>query len=375
MTNAYDYQFSQFDFEKEYEKMKNRIKKPNILICGATGVGKSTVVNYIFGEELAAVGSGQPVTEGIERYEMDEVDIVLYDSEGYEIGAERQTAFQDNILGLIDSRLDKQMEEQIHLVWYTISAANKRVTDLDLSLIQSLRQRGVAVAILLTQIDSVDASELAALKEVLTEQLPMTKIFTLSIFDLPEEFLQWDELVDWSINSLPEQLREGFIRSLKRSIDQKRTHVIKKIIPKYTTIAAGIAVSPVPMSDAALLMPTQMKMYMEILHLYGVDRIGNNLKAILNGTLLSQLGKRAAAFLTGQVLKYFPGLGTVAGAAINTTVASSFTYAAGMVCLEATYQYSKRIINGESIAFEEIFNMIDIDGLFDLFMKKEERQA
>jgi len=60
-----DYQPDDFDFNKALDEISQGIAKPNILICGATGVGKSSVVNHVFGENLAKVGHGIPVTQGI----------------------------------------------------------------------------------------------------------------------------------------------------------------------------------------------------------------------------------------------------------------------------------------------------------------------
>ena len=43
--------------------------KTNILIAGKSGVGKSSLLNYIFGEEVAETGAGKPVTtEYLFRY-------------------------------------------------------------------------------------------------------------------------------------------------------------------------------------------------------------------------------------------------------------------------------------------------------------------
>ena len=53
--------FHQFEerLEKEFTEFKKDVKKPNILLIGATGVGKSSLINICFGEELARVGVGK----------------------------------------------------------------------------------------------------------------------------------------------------------------------------------------------------------------------------------------------------------------------------------------------------------------------------
>ena len=53
-----------FNLEEELEKVNKKINKPNILICGATGVGKSSFINEVFEKDLAKVGDGKPITKG-----------------------------------------------------------------------------------------------------------------------------------------------------------------------------------------------------------------------------------------------------------------------------------------------------------------------
>jgi len=42
---------------------QNLTSKLNVLIVGKTGVGKSTLINAVFGDKVAEAASGMPVTQ------------------------------------------------------------------------------------------------------------------------------------------------------------------------------------------------------------------------------------------------------------------------------------------------------------------------
>ena len=48
------------------EKIKN-LKHMNIIVAGKTGVGKSTLINVLFRENLVETGIGKPVTQHMKR--------------------------------------------------------------------------------------------------------------------------------------------------------------------------------------------------------------------------------------------------------------------------------------------------------------------
>lgn len=79
------------------EKMHEAIKKEkpimNILLMGATGVGKSSLINGLFGQEIAKAGTGKPVTQHLEKYVYvdEEKGLILWDTKGIEAGDYQNT--------------------------------------------------------------------------------------------------------------------------------------------------------------------------------------------------------------------------------------------------------------------------------------------
>ena len=68
---------------------KSRYGRFNLAVIGGTGVGKSSLINAVFGRELAKVGKGLPVTRGVQYYSDDSLGI--WDIEGFEIGLSKRS--------------------------------------------------------------------------------------------------------------------------------------------------------------------------------------------------------------------------------------------------------------------------------------------
>lgn len=281
------FDFENFDYEKAKEEVKNSIKKPNILLCGATGVGKSSLINDIFNlsmddDKAATVGkNGRPETRGVKKFTNDDSTINLYDSEGYEIGKidqNQKDRYYTEIISYIDKLRNEnpsQMEKHIHEVWYCISSANKRFYEIDKKIIETVKNKNVPVMILITKVDLVSKDELDQLIEEIRNQVQDVDIYTYSTeLDESSEFVQKEKIIKWAINNLDESLRLGLLPAIKGCIKEKREVILKNCVPKYITLAVatvlGASFVPVPFSDSAPLMAIQIKMSIEIFNLFNI---------------------------------------------------------------------------------------------------------
>ena len=151
----------------------------NAMILGQTGVGKSSLINYLFDldekNELAA-GAGSPVTpEGKfakKTISRESLDITIYDSWGLE--NKRIEKWEEIIFGKIES-LKNSFETRIHAIIYCISYSRSRIQDFEIQFISDLLKKNEHVIIALTQADCGSPETKQEYNRILSERLSKFK--------------------------------------------------------------------------------------------------------------------------------------------------------------------------------------------------------
>lgn len=333
------------------EKIKN-LKTLNIIVAGKTGVGKSTLINAVFRDKLVETGIGKPVTDHMRKITKKGVPLSIYDTRGFELGKDVQKEVKNEIVDTISKGLATQdINKAIHCIWYCINTASNRIEPEEIEWIKELSKENqitqVPIIIVLTQSFSKDNAQ--TMRQILLdENLDVVQIVPVLAKDytINEEYVAksygLEALIQVMGEALPEELLETLQNVQIASLNEKKRHA-RKAVATATVAAVGEGAAPIPFSDCALLIPTQLGMIASITVIFGFDVNKSVLTAFLSSTIgaggATVLGKTVVANL----LKLIPGAGTVVGGAISAGTAGIITAALG----EAYIKIMELIFKGE----------------------------
>ena len=153
----------------------NELDRTNVLIMGKSGVGKSSLLNYMFGEEIQPVGTGAPVTKAELNcfdYKYDEnFCIRIYDTWGLEPGADRAAAWKKTILEEVHRQDRKNIKDWFNTIIFCLSRNSDRVEDFEVDIIKGLVSEKNQVSIVITHCQSKDDEKAKTLRSAMISRL------------------------------------------------------------------------------------------------------------------------------------------------------------------------------------------------------------
>lgn len=319
----------------DIESEINKLDKLNIMVCGKTGVGKSTLISSIFTDDKIETGVGLPVTTGIDEYTRDGIPLSIFDCPGFELDDQQR----EDIMNRIKATVKKC---NIHCIWYCINVMGSKIEMPEAESIKKLQSitipngengyKNLPVIIVLTQAYAEDRTK--GLKDAIINKCGLKNISIVDIIAKDDNIggrkikkRHLDTLIDVTVKKMPKYIQKTFIAMQMVNISQKQKKSNEIItITALSSFTTGAV--PIPFADAPIIAAAQVAMITKITVIYGLD--------INNGTLValvsSALGAGSATILGKSIVAWLlkmTGVGNVVGGIISGTTAMIITVALG----------------------------------------------
>ncbi|MGK3950945.1 GTPase family protein [Microbacterium sp. I2] len=373
------HEFDERPFLDATSEAKSRYGRFNLAVIGGSGVGKSSLVNAVFGRDWAKVGKGLPVTRGVQYYNDDSLGI--WDVEGFEIGS--PVAPREQLRANLKVIAEHPADRQIAVVWYCVKSNDDRLTPADIEMMRELDAEGLPVILVLTKVDAaknviipgkrsipkgvqefVDWLENPVDENNESIDIPYKRVILTAARDKHGKASGYGlgELVTETLALSPEDEKDAFRIAQRLNLPWKR-ELARPVIAGAASAAAAAAAVPVPIADAAILAPIQLGMMGRIATIYDLE-----IKTMLSAGALAQLGVQLAGkALASSAIKVIPGVGSV----VNAGVAAALTAATG----EGWMRLCEQVHTGKLDLAKVNDSLGDyVPGFLDVFRKMAEQK-
>ena len=354
---------------------------PRIAVLGVTGVGKSTFINHLFGQEIACTNAVLSETKSMEVFGFPPPDGTLFevcDTRGLgEIGRSAEVKRQ---------LISDLMRNRPHLLAYMFDAGRRDAIDAELAFLRELTDecagkfgRDSRHMFILNRCDTLSPSGFDKCPGLpwdkpMPGEPPTAESKRKSIagrlewFDRQLERAGFSDraalvpcALEWSDGSKRAWNQESLVRALHAQaspslllgfgdtsfLTARLEAIAYEIVERFALIAGAISAASLPISDIALLIPLQFAM-VKVVRAFGQKGTLSPEGLFKVVGVVGQGGK----MLAGSLLKFLPGIGNL----VNASVAGSMTYGLGKLAID-------HYLHG-FLPEAEYINLLDLGKLF-----------
>ena len=335
--------------------------KGNVLVIGNSGVGKSTLINAVLGEEVAKTGWGtHGTTDRLEIYESrdNSVPFNIIDTIGFEPGLIKEMRAVNAVKKWSKECAKKGNENhQINVIWFCVEGTSSKLfpkTIKDLTRAASMWE-SVPVIVVITKSYSLPEREknIELVHNAFATQkrhgsnvkrvIPVVAapfIINENAFAAPEGIT---ELIDATHSLMPEG-KKAAEKDLAKFILNRKRFLAQSVVTASTAAGVVVGAVPIPFSDAVLLTPAEIAEVNAIAKIYGIGK-NEDSKQFLNSIVeVGTVGTAAKALISA--LKAVPGI-NLGASVINAVIAGVIVAALGE---GSTYAFEQVYLGNKTVA-------------------------
>ncbi len=330
-------------WEQRLNEARAELGRFNIIVAGRTGVGKTTLIGAVFGREVGDTLAGRPRTRGRIWYPEvpGETDVLrLCDTEGLEVERFRET-LEGLRAEIATANKSDDPFEHIHCAWLCIDEPSQTVQPGEEKALSLFREFGIPVVCVLTKAGMApDFHE--RVREILPGCAAVVRVRAQAIQIEGQSFapMGLDSLLAETERVIPETVESAFAVA-SNNLEAMAAKAMRTV--RGAASAAGATgATPIPLADAAGVFGIQAGMIVRVSLQMGVPLDRGDLRS-LAAALIGALGLTTSGrFLAGRVIKFIPGIGSLAGAAITGATAAGLTYGLGHAYVEFLRRFHAR---------------------------------
>lgn len=338
------------------------MEKGNVLVIGNSGVGKSTLINAVLGDNIAKTGWGTSgTTDKLTIYENNKIPFRIIDTIGFEPSFMKEHKAIDAVKKWSrESAKEGQEEKQINVIWFCIDGTSSKLFPQTLKALSKATSiwSSVPVVIAITKSYSVPDREkniqmvrnltanqkryLSNLRKVIPV-VAETYVLNDSAYAPPEGI---SDLIETTNTLMPEGIKAGENDISTYVLNRKRA-LAQGVVAVATSSGVIVGAVPIPIADAFILSPIELAEVNSIAKIYDIENTEESKQFINSIVEVGTVSATAKAVISA--LKALPGINLGAGI-VNAIIAGSIIVALG---------------EGSIYAFEQVYlgkkSVTDID--------------